>query len=210
MKFKSVALTGLSIVAIVSGASHAQGYYPGRAAHYPAPRQAEAPNPALILEQGLNKLMTFSGRERRPDKMQIAAFLDQEVAPYFDFSYMARWAAGRMWPRMTPQQRREMEGQLQQMFLGSLATRLLNYRGQQVRVGNPRRARGNELQVPVAVLNPQGYPARLNFRFYRSENGWKVFDVSANGNSALMYYRRHFRNLMRQKIHRGRAYSNVG
>ncbi|MEW8429523.1 MAG: ABC transporter substrate-binding protein [Candidatus Thiodiazotropha sp.] len=34
----------------------------------------------------------------------------------------------------------------------------------------------------------------MDFRFYRSEAGWKVFDVSANGNSAVAYYRRHFAN----------------
>ena len=43
-----------------------------------------------------------------------------------------------------------------------------------------------------------GYPAELDFRLYRGTDGWKVFDVVANGSSALVYYRDYFRNSMRR------------
>jgi phospholipid transport system substrate-binding protein len=49
----------------------------------------------------------------------------------------------------------------------------------------------------IAVLNPSAYPARIDFRFYRGAEGWKVYDVAANGQSAVAYYRREFRQMMR-------------
>ena len=169
-------------------------------------QQMQMPGPAMILKQGLRRLTAFMGSEERPDSRQIAAFLDHEIAPFFDFGYMARWAGGRLWQEMTPQQRREFEGQLQQMFLGTLAQRLSGYGGQQVRVMRPRQGRNNEVTVDVAVMNPGSYPSRLKFRFYPSRDGWKIFDVSANGSSAVMYYRQHFSQRMQRRGAPGRGY----
>jgi len=196
---KRTLLAMLMLVAGFSSGLAAQPYYPGGMSHFGPAAEAPQPGPAAILKRGLRRLMGFASQEPRPEKAHIAAFLDQEIAPYFDFAYMARWAGGRMWQRMTPQQRRDFEGQLQQLFLGALTQRLTRYGGQQIRVLRSRPGRDNEVTVGVAIQNPQGYPARLNFRFYHSSDGWKVFDVSANGNSALMYYRQYFRQQMRQR-----------
>ncbi|MCB1882186.1 MAG: ABC transporter substrate-binding protein, partial [Gammaproteobacteria bacterium] len=50
------------------------------------------------------------------------------------------------------------------------------------------------------------YPARLDFRFYLAEDGWKVFDVAANGSSAVMHYRQQFRQMMRERMMPYRGY----
>jgi len=189
-----------------SGFVSAQPYYPIGAAPSADAQQVQAPGPALILKQGLQRLIAFIGSKERPDSRRIAAFLDQEIAPYFDFDYMARWAGGRLWQEMTPQQRREFEGQLQQRFLGTLAQRLGGYGGQQVRVMRARQGRNNEVTVDVAVMNPGSYPSRLKFRFYPSRDGWRIFDVSANGSSAVMYYRQYFSQKMRRQGTPSRGY----
>ena len=204
MKGKLALVFGLLVGC--SGLVSAQPYYPIGAAPPADARQVQVPGPAMILKQGLQKLIAFMGSEERPGSRQIAAFLDHEIAPYFDFDYMARWAGGRLWQEMTPQQRREFEGQLQQMFLGTLAQRLGGFGGQQVRVGRPRQGRNNEVTVDVAVMNPGSYPSRLKFRFYPSRDGWRIFDVSANGSSAVMYYRQHFSQRMRRQGAPGQGY----
>ena len=38
-------------------------------------------------------------------------------------------------------------------------------------------------------MNPGSYPARLDFRLYRNGDDWLVYDVSANGQSAIVHYR---------------------
>jgi phospholipid transport system substrate-binding protein len=44
----------------------------------------------------------------------------------------------------------------------------------------------------MGILRAGAYPTRIDFRFYRGESGWKIFDVSANGSSALAFYRQYF------------------
>ncbi len=171
---------------------------------YTVPRQQmtqtqQQVGPAQVLRQGVGKLIAFMGQPNRPEAAQIQAFLDSEIAPYFDFNYMARWVAGPKHRSMNAAQREEMKSQLEAMFLGTLAKRLGGFDNQKVRVLRPRRGQGNEVTVGVGILKPGGYPAKMDFRFYRSEDGWKVFDVAANGSSALVYYRQQFNRSLRQR-----------
>ena len=155
--------------------------------------------PTQVLRQGVGKLVAFMGQTDRPDDVRIRAFLDAEIAPYFDFDYMTQWVAGRQYRTMNVAQREQMKSQLEAMFLGALAKRLGGYSNQKVRVLRARRGRGNEVTVGVGIVQPGGYPAKMDFRFYRSNDGWKVFDVAANGSSALVYYRQQFKRSLRQR-----------
>ena len=155
--------------------------------------------PTQVLREGVGKLVAFMGQPARPDAVQIQAFLDAEIAPYFDFDYMAQWVAGRQYRAMNAAQRAQMKNQLEGMFLGALAKRLGGYSDQKLRVLRARRGRGNEVTVGVGILQPGGYPAKMDFRFYRGNDGWKVFDVAANGSSAVVYYRQQFNRSMRQR-----------
>ncbi len=155
--------------------------------------------PTQVLREGVGKLVAFMGQTDRPDAIRIRAFLDAEIAPYFDFDYMTQWVAGRQYRTMNAAQREQMKSQLEAMFLGALAKRLGGYSNQKVRVLRARRGRGNEVTVGVGILQPGGYPAKMDFRFYRSNEGWRVFDVAANGSSALVYYRQQFKRSLRQR-----------
>ncbi len=155
--------------------------------------------PKQVLREGVGKLITFMGQPDRPDAVRIQAFLDAEIAPYFDFDYMTQWVAGRQYRTMNAAQRGQMKNQLEATFLGALAKRLGGYSNQKIQVLRARRGRGNEVTVGVGILQPGGYPAKMDFRFYRSNEGWKVFDVAANGSSALVYYRQQFKRSLRQR-----------
>ncbi|MCG8486198.1 MAG: ABC transporter substrate-binding protein [Chromatiales bacterium] len=180
-------------VQAMPGYGHSPVYRGGAAA-----MQQEV-GPGMILREGVTKLLKFMRQSDQPNPQKIAAFLETEIAPYFDFDYMADWAAGPMKRYMTEQQKAELGQQVKELLLGTLAKRLGDYSNQDVRFYRPRSSGRNEVKVRVGILQAGGYPANIDFRFYRSESGWKVFDVAANGNSALAYYRQHFANKMRSQ-----------
>jgi phospholipid transport system substrate-binding protein len=165
--------------------------------------QTQEVGPGQILRQGMTKLLKFMRQEQRPSQQQIAVFVDREIAPYFDFEYMTQWVAGPMNRYMTDQERAEMVNSVKTMLLGTLTQRLTSYDNQDVRFYRPRRAGQNEVKVRIGILQAGGYPANVDFRFYRGAEGWKVFDVSANGSSALTYYRQHFSRQFRQRAQQG-------
>jgi phospholipid transport system substrate-binding protein len=125
-----------------------------------------------------------------------------EIEPYFDFEYMTRWAAGSAWRHMSPQQRAIMQEQLKDSFMDTLAEKLVTYTNQPIRYITPRGQDSNDVRVNVWIMQPNGIPTRLEFRFYRTHGEWKIFDVKAEGNSAVVYYRKQFRHLMYQEARR--------
>jgi len=172
---------------------------PNHRAPAPVQRQnADLEEAAGILKAGLTKLTGFFGQPQRPGKDQIAAFLDKEIAPYFDFSYMAQWAAGPMYRRMGEQRQKAMETDIKTRFLTTMAQKLTSFNNQSVSYLPPRQSSAKQVELSITIGNRGSYPARLDFRLYKSSNGWKVYDVSANGSSALMYYRQYYRQQMRQ------------
>jgi phospholipid transport system substrate-binding protein len=162
---------------------------------YPHPSQIarqQAPGPDEVLREGVSKLLKFMRQEKGSNPESIRVFLDQKIAPYFDFAYMAKWIAGPAYRNMNEPQRKVLEQKIKGMLLTSLSQRLGSYDNQDVRFFRPRRVAQNEVKVRMGIMRAGGYPARIDFRFYRSDSGWKVFDVSANGSSALAFYRQYF------------------
>ena len=137
----------------------------------------------------MDKLLEYLSQKDTPNKLQAAAFLDREIAPYFDFAYMAKWVAGPAYSGMSEADRKALTAKIEAEFLSSLATQLGKYDGQQVRYMRPRPGPSGSVKVPVGILRPGDYPSKMTFRMYRSADGWKVYDVEANGRSAAAHYR---------------------
>jgi len=114
---------------------------------------------------------------------------------------MARLSAGRIYGRMTPAQREAFREKLTGLFLAALARNL----GAQsrpvprVELFRPRIGRApNQVVVAGRIVAKDNRPTRVEFRFHRTRDGWRVYDVAANGASAVTFYRRYFADIVRR------------
>jgi phospholipid transport system substrate-binding protein len=160
---------------------------------------SEVEEAGAVLKAGLKKLLGFFNNNQAPSRQLIAAFLDKEIAPYFDFAYMTKWVAGGPYMRMSDQQKMMTEQQLKTQFLSTMAQKLSTFNNQRVKYLAPKVQGKGQVELSIAIMNRGGYPARLDFRLYKGKDGWKVYDVSANGSSALVYYRQYFRQQMQRQ-----------
>lgn len=195
---------------LVAGSAHAVPQYgpmpgPGMGPGGPGPYMAgpgrgpQMAHPGATLRAGMDKLLGYLSTGERPSAEALAAFLDSEIAPFFDFEYMTESAGGRLYDELGADERQAMVEEIKRSFLGTMAEKLAGYDDQQVRFMAPRPGNdGRTAQVSVAVLNSGSYPARLDFRMYRNGDKWLVYDVAANGQSAIVHYRN---QLMRQLQH---------
>ena len=188
----AVLLVLVSAIAYTTPATAYSPYYQSR-----APQPATAA-PLAIVKSGITKLTTFIQSGGAQNRAQARTFLEAEVAPYFDFAYMTRWAAGPAWRHMSPEQRASMQNQLTGAFMTTLVQKLTTYTNQPIRYFTPRGQGSNDVSVSAWIMQPNGIPTKLDFRFYKGKDGWKIFDVKAAGNSAVLYYRRMFRHMYRQ------------
>ena len=193
MKAKTLAVFLLLVTTLsqpVNAAPYGPGYYRG-----PSSDKAVSTHPGAIVKDGIGKLQRFIESGRAQNREQAMAFMTTEIEPYFDFEYMTRWAAGPAWRRMSPQQRAAVQKKLKQAFMSTLADKLVTYTNQEIRYFTPRGQGSNDVRVNAWIMQSNGIPTRLEFRFYRHGGDWKIFDVKAGGNSAVVHYRNRFREM---------------
>lgn len=154
-------------------------------------------NPEDMLRTGVTALQTFLSSGNPNDQQMAMGFLREQVANYFDFAYMSRWVAGGAWKRMNAAQRTKLEESIKNQFLNTLASGIGGYQDSRVEVGNARQGSSTEVVVPVRATMRGGQSITMEFRFYKGRKGWRIFDVKANGLSAVIHYRRQFQKMIR-------------
>lgn len=164
------------------------------APNYPAPYAQQDNNglaqPAMVLRQGIETLTGYLDNNRGIEPGQLRRFLDQEIVPYFDFQRMGYWAAGPLNRYFTPEQRNRFTLLLKDRFMDAMVEQLTSYRHSQLQYLRPRgNLMAGDVTLTVRVYGENAYPVQLDFRLYKGRDGWKVYDVVANGSSAVAYYR---------------------
>jgi|GEM_PF-726904 len=148
--------------------------------------------PDALLKHGIYKVVDFLRNSSTRDLGQILKFIDSEIAGYFDFARMTKLAAGRYARNMTQNELEKLEHKIRAAFIRSLSKNLVDYAytNKNIRFFKPRRSQfGNEVTVTAMITHPHGYPTRIAFKFHPTPKGWKVYDLSANGQSAILHYR---------------------
>ena len=163
---------------------------------YSAPK-----DPSYSIMEAVTKIKNFSGsNSANVPPAVIKGFLEKEIIPLFDFGSMARWITGPYVQYMTSANQSEFYANLKETFLASLGNHLGSFDSDKstIRYYPARYQRNGEASVSVQVARPGKYPARLDFRMKRDGYKWKIIDVKANGTSAVLHYRNHFMNQLRQ------------
>ena len=160
---------------------------------YPQQDNSGLAEPAMVLRKGIETLTGYLDNNQGIEPPKLRQFLEQEITPYFDFQRMAYWAAGPLNRYFTPQQHQRFTFLLKERFLGSMVEQLTGYHHTQLQYLRPRGSvAAGDVVLSVRIFGENAYPVQLDFRLYRGQNGWKVYDVIANGNSAVSYYRNEF------------------
>lgn len=209
-KLISSALSALIMISASSSfaAGYGQSYGQQYGQPYAAPQRTEVnqKDPARKVANQLKNLRTFlaKAKDNNIDRAQAMQFIESQITPDVDFATMTRMALGRLAMRMNPQQRAAAQDALRTNFTTKLVETMGDIRATRFTVGRTRvgTSRG-ELVVPVRLDRWRGQPLSVNFRFYESTDGWKVFDVQAGGQSAVMFYRGYFARQFRANQYRG-------
>ena len=135
------------------------------------------------------------------DPQAARAFLEERIAPHFDFDSMARRAAGPFFERFSRPEREAFTARLRTMFIEALASNLASGTPVAPRIDiYPTRLLrwGDEASVLARVTRSPSAPIWMTYRFHRTPGGWKAFDAAANGFSAVSHFRAYFAALARR------------
>ena len=167
------------------------------------PLQA-APQSAQELVRSTAEYVLSQVRARKAelekDNSGIYALVQEKVIPHFDFRRMTRAALGRYWRQATEEQKERLTREFRELLVRTYATMLLGYSDERIEY-LPFRGKPGDKRVVVhtRVHTRDGAPpVPIDYRLYRENGEWKVYDVVVDGVSLVSNYRGSFASEVRK------------
>jgi phospholipid transport system substrate-binding protein len=129
---------------------------------------------------------------------RIAELVNEKILPYTDFTRTTRLVMGRNWNTATPQQQKEIVEQFKMLLIRTYSGALAQVRDQTVQY-KPFRASPEDTDVVVrSVVMNNGQPVELDYRLYKTAQGWKVYDINVLGAWLIQAYQQQFNEQISQ------------
>ncbi len=126
------------------------------------------------------------------DINHITQVVNQEILPYTDFRRTTQLAMGRAWRTATPQQQDQMVDQFKMLLIRTYSGALSQFRDQKVEF-KPFRASPTDTDVVVrSSVVSNGQPVELDYRLYKTPQGWRVYDLNVAGAWLIQAYQQQF------------------
>lgn len=138
------------------------------------------------------------GDTLKDDPKRLHAIIEQLILPHFDFRQMSQWVLGPHWRNASAEQRDAFVEQFEALLVRTYSSALVDYRNQRVNYLPARERSADEVTVR-AIINQGGGPTiPIAYEMYRSDTGWKVYDVAIDGVSLVINYRSSFGHEIRR------------
>jgi len=132
------------------------------------------------------------------DINKITQLVNEKILPYTDFRRTTQLAMGRNWRTATPEQQQQVIEQFKALLIRTYSGALAQVRDQQIQY-KPFRANPDDTDVVVrsTVLN-NGQPIELDYRLYKTPQGWRVYDINVLGAWLIQAYQQQFQEKIQQ------------
>jgi ABC-type transporter MlaC component len=169
------------------------------------PMRHDLPNAIDLMESGLYWLQDLSGVDNPRDPASTIALMEDQAARFFDFAYIAYLVAGPEYSRRNALERAHFQNRIRDQLFSDLAKKMGMF-DRRMPALVPIVPRQTSLYTGIAggQFYHRGGPwVRLVFHFYLSSQGWRIYDVTSNGASAVDGLRRAYRAERSERYYRG-------
>ena len=133
------------------------------------------------------------------DRRKALALAEEKILPLIDFEEATRLATGRAWRNATPEQRAQLVQEFRRMLVRVYSNALGVYKGQTMQVQPVRMAPdATEATVRNRYISPGKPPVAIDYSMRKTADGWKIYDIVAEGISLVLTYRGGFEDIVRQ------------
>jgi phospholipid transport system substrate-binding protein len=133
---------------------------------------------------------TLSTAERRADVRKI-------IENLFDFNDMSERSLGSAWSQASPAQQQEFVRLFGTLIANAYLSRMEQYNSEPIEYVSER-IEGDEASVKSRVLTPKGSDIGLDYRLYRGEGRWHVYDIFVDGISLVGSYKAQFSRIIQR------------
>jgi phospholipid transport system substrate-binding protein len=117
------------------------------------------------------------------------------VTPMFDFPLMAKLSLGREnWFRLTDAEKQKFKGLFVKRLRQSYLDQLTSYTDETIRFEPPVEV-GQKIHVPTRLISKTNNIS-LRYKLYKSDAGWRIYDIEIQGVSIIRSYRSQFNEIL--------------
>ena len=133
------------------------------------------------------------------DRQKAVKLAEEKVLPYIDFEEATRLAVGRAWAQATPEQKKRLVDEFRSMLVRTYSNAIEAYAGQTMKVMPVRMKPGaTEVTVQNQFVRSSGAPVKVDYSMRKTDKGWKIYDIVAEGVSLVLTYRSEFDVVVKQ------------
>ena len=143
-----------------------------------------------LLKEKIDKVVMLL-QDKKLDKEQKNQRILAIVDPIFDYPTMAKLSLGsKYWPQLSPAKQEEFSSLFIKRLQASYLEKLDLYTDETILYSTPQ-AEGKTIHAPTTLVAKDSRIAML-YKFYRTAQGWKIYDVEIGGVSVIQTYRSQF------------------
>jgi phospholipid transport system substrate-binding protein len=163
--------------------------------------QAAGNTPVDLVRDTSTQVLDILHKDNGGNSAKVDAQVESLVLPRFDFKRMTALAVGLDWRQANASQQAELTHQFQQLLVHSYASTMSRYKNAHITVlPNPvLDNNGREATVKSQVATSESnQPVTIEYTFYQTTQGWKVYNVKVEGASLITAYRNSFSEEVRK------------
>lgn len=126
------------------------------------------------------------------DIAKVIALVDAKVMPHVNFEAMTRSAVGPQWRGATPEQRKRLQDEFKSLLVRVYAGALTQVADRTVEITKTLPVAGSSQQIVQSEVRGKGEPIKLDYRFDKAGDDWKIIDVNVGGIWLVTSYRSQF------------------
>ncbi|WP_321817152.1 MULTISPECIES: ABC transporter substrate-binding protein [unclassified Paraburkholderia] len=166
-----------------------------------APQQVDQTDPQALIKTATQQVLDeVRAQSITPDDIpRIRSIVDRDILPYVDFQRTTQLSMGRHWRTATPAQQQQVMQQFQLLLIHLYAGALAQLKPDQQIEYTPMRNSPTDTDVVVRTLaQTSGKPVEIDYRLYKTPNGWRLYDLNVLGAWLIQTYRAQFNEKIQQ------------
>ncbi len=134
-----------------------------------------------------------------PDDIpRIVIIVNRDILPYVDIRRTTQYAMGRFWRTATPEQQDRVVEQFKQLLIHTYSGALAQVNTDQ-KFEYPPSPAGSGTDAVVRTIAPgKGGQVQIDYRLYKSPQGWRVYDINVLGAWLIQTYRMQFNDKIQE------------
>ncbi|MFP3569047.1 phospholipid-binding protein MlaC [Paraburkholderia sp. SIMBA_030] len=163
--------------------------------------QVDQSDPQALIKTATQQIFDeVRTRAIEPDDIpRIMDIVNRDILPYTDFRRTTSLTMGRYWRTATPAQQQQMIEQFKMLLIHTYSGAIGQIHADQQIEYPPLRIAPTDTDVVVrTIAMKNGQPAEIDYRLYKTPQGWRLYDLNVLGVWLIQTYRQQFNDKIQQ------------